>query len=60
MRTYSFEAILDDTFGQRGTLEREEMERSVEAEAKAWEAGISVRHVRQEQGLTLQQLGDLQ
>lgn len=59
MQTYSFEAILDDTFGQRGTLAREEMERAVEAEVKAQEVGKAIRSVREERNLTQQQLGAL-
>lgn len=55
---YTFEEVLDDTIGKKGTPEREAFDRQVEEDVRAWRIGQAVKDAREEQHLTREQLGE--
>lgn len=59
MQTYSFDALLDDTFGKVGTPKRDSMEKAVDEELRAFRVGEAIRQARKERSLTQQQLGEM-
>lgn len=55
---YTFEEVLDETIGKKGTPEREAFDRQVEEDVRAWRIGQAVKDAREEQHLTREQLGE--
>ena len=47
-----FDELLDELYGKSGTLRRDDFERAVDADVKAWEMGEAIRKARQERHLT--------
>ena len=53
-----FDELLDELYGKSGTLRRDDFERAVDADVKAWEMGEAIRKARQERHLTQEELGE--
>lgn len=53
-----FDELLDEFYGKSGTLRRDDFERAVDADVKAWEMGETIRKARQERHLTQEELGE--
>ena len=58
MKLYSFEEVLDDFYGKKGTTDRDEHERKVAEAVKAYKIGEAVKKARLEQNLTQSELGE--
>lgn len=59
MKVYTFDEVLDEDLGKRGTPERDAFEEEVEAEIHAYHIGEAIRQARKEKNLTQEQLGEL-
>ena len=59
MKMYSFDEILDEDLGKKGTPARDAFEAAVEADVRAYHIGEAIRHARKEKKLTQEQLGKL-
>ena len=53
-----FDELLDELYGKPGTPRRDDFERAVDADVKAWEMGEAIRKARQERHLTQEELGE--
>ena len=53
-----FDELLDELYGKPGTPRRDDFERAVDADVKAWEMGEVIRKARQERHLTQEELGE--
>lgn len=58
MELYSFDDILDETFGEVGTPERDAMEAQLSDELNAYHLAEAVRNARHSQNLTQAALGE--
>lgn len=58
MKLYSFEEILDEDMGPKGTPERDAFEAEVQAEIHAYKIGEAIRKARLSQHMTQEQLGE--
>lgn len=56
---YSFDEILDEDLGKKGTPSRDAFEAAVEADVRAYHIGEAIRQARKEKNLTQEQLGKL-
>ena len=59
MKLYSFEEVLDEDLGKKGTPERDAFEAEAEVEIRAYHIGEAIRQARKEKNLTQEQLGKL-
>ena len=59
MKMYSFEEILDEDLGRKGTPGRDAFETAVEADVRAYHIGEAIRQARKDKNLTQEQLGKL-
>lgn len=59
LKVYSFEEILDEDLGKRGTPRRDKFEADVEADIRAYHIGEAIKQARKEKNLTQEQLGEL-
>ena len=55
MKTYSLEELTDKYIGEKGTKKRDEFENELSLDL----LGYTIKHARQEQNLTQEQLGEL-
>lgn len=53
-----FDELLDELYGKPGTPRRDDFERTVDVDVKAWEMGEAIRKARQERHLTQEELGE--
>ena len=53
-----FDELLNELYGKPGTPRRDDFERAVDADVKAWEMGEVIRKARQERHLTQEELGE--
>lgn len=53
-----FDELLDELYGKPGTPRRDDFERAVDADVKAWKMGEAIRKARQERHLTQEELGE--
>ena len=58
MKLYSFEEVLDEQVGVKGTPRRDELESKVEEALHAYRIGEAIKKARLEQKLTQEQLGE--
>ncbi len=58
METMTHEEMLDKLIGPVGTLERDEFEAQVKAEAQEYFIGEAIKETRRKQGLTQEELGE--
>lgn len=58
IKFYSFEEVLDEQVGVKGTPRRDEHERNVEEALHAYRLGEAVKKARLEQNLTQEELGE--
>ncbi len=58
MKLYTFEELLDEQLGEKGTPKRDTHERKVEEALHAYRIGEAIRKARLEQNLTQEQLGE--
>lgn len=59
MKMYSFEEILDEDLGRKGTPGRDAFEATVESDVRAYHIGEAIRQARKDKNLTQDQLGKL-
>ncbi|MGM9816282.1 MAG: helix-turn-helix transcriptional regulator [Lepagella sp.] len=59
MKLYSFDEVLDEDLGKRGTPGRDAFEAQVGAEIHAYHIGEAIKQARKEKNLTQEQLGEL-
>lgn len=59
MKVYSFEEILNEDLGQKGTPKRDAFDAAVEADVRAYHIGEAIRQARKDKNLTQEQLGNL-
>ena len=59
IKMYSFEEILDEDLGRKGTPGRDAFETAVEADVRAYHIGEAIRQARKDKNLTQEQLGKL-
>lgn len=59
MKLYSFDEVLDEDLGKKGTPKRDTFEAEVEAEVRAYHIGEAIKQARKKKNLTQQQLGEL-
>ena len=52
MKMYSFEEILDEDLGRKGTPGRDAFETAVEADVRAYHIGEAIRQARKDKGLS--------
>ena len=58
MELRPFDELLDEFYGKPGTARRDDFERAVDTDVKAWEMGEAIRKARQEKHLTQEELGE--
>ena len=58
LKLYSFEEMKDDLLGKIGSSERDEYERKVADDLRAYHLGEAVKKARKEQNLTQKQRGE--
>lgn len=58
MKLYTFEEVLDEQLGKKGTPRRDKHERSVEEAINAYHIGEAIKKARLEQNLTQEELGE--
>ena len=58
MELKPFDELLDEFYGKPGTSRRDDFERAVDADVKAWEMGEAIRKARREKHLTQEELGE--
>ena len=58
MKFHTHEELLDDIWGKKGTLKRDEMEAKLQAEVESYYVGEAIRKARLAQHLTQEQLGE--
>ena len=59
MKLYTFEEVQDEIIGKIGTPERDEYERELQEELRAYHIGEAIKQARKEKNLTQEQLGEL-
>ena len=59
MKVYSFEEILNEDLGKKGTPKRDAFDAAVEADVRAYHIGEAIRQARKDKNLTQEQLGNL-
>lgn len=58
MKVYTLEQLTDETFGPKGTPERDAMEQQLAEEINAYHVGEAIKAARLQQNLTQEQLGE--
>ena len=58
MELKPFDELLDEFYGKPGTSRRDDFERAVDVDVKAWEMGEALRKARREKHLTQEELGE--
>jgi ribosome-binding protein aMBF1 (putative translation factor) len=58
MKIYTFDEIQDEIIGKKGTPERDEYERELEEELRAYRVGEAIKQARLAQNMTQEQLGE--
>lgn len=58
MKTYTLEELEDKYIGEIGTPERDEYEKKLEAEIKAYHIGEAIKQARLAKNLTQEELGE--
>ena len=58
MKLYTYEEVLDEQLGKKGTPRRDDHERKVEEALHAYRIGEAIKRARQEQNLTQEELGE--
>lgn len=58
MELYTHEEMLDRVIGRQGTPARNEFDRALEEDIKAWRMGEAIKNARLQQNLTQEQLAE--
>jgi len=58
LKLYTFEEVLDEQIGKKGTPRRDEHERKVAEALRVYHVGEAIRKARQAQNLSQEQLGE--
>ena len=58
MELYTHEEMLDRVIGQQGSQARDEFERTLDEDIKAWRMGEAIKNARLQQNLTQEQLAE--
>lgn len=59
MKLYTFEEVLDEQLGKKGTPRRDEHERRVEEAVHAYRIGEAIKRARESKNITQEQLGEM-